>query len=90
MVEQVQPSVSGAAEKMKEGAQEFRQAVATSAAEAYEQTAEALHKYRQRAAEKFNEYSDEAADLIKGRPLTSVLVAFGTGLLLGMLFFRRS
>lgn len=90
MVEQVQPSVTGAAEKFREGAQEFKQAVATSAAQAYEQTAEALHDYRERAAQKFNEYSDEASGVIKGRPLTSVAVAFGAGLLFGLLFFRRS
>lgn len=44
---------------------------------------------RQKTAEKASEFEDQIVDYIRQKPLKSVLVAAGAGLLLGFLLSRR-
>ena len=71
MVEMREHTVSSATEKMKEGAQEFKEAVTSG------------------ARGKFDDYKNEATQMIQENPYRSVLIAFGLGALVGMMMLRR-
>ncbi len=50
---------------------------------------DSLHSYYDEGRERYDEYEDQATDLIRSRPFQSVLVALGVGFLLSLIFGRR-
>ena len=90
MVEQVHPSMGGAAQKMREGAEEFKEAVTEKATETAKRASARMGAYAEQASETVAEYAEEATSFIKDRPITSILAAFGVGLAVGMLLLRRA
>lgn len=80
----------------KENVEHFLNQLTSQGASVVGQATEAVKEYSQQAADKFQQTSqqvadavrqgrDEAAQVIKQRPVESVAVVFGTGLLVGVL-----
>ena len=94
MVEQMQESSLGAsAEKMREGAKEFKQAVADTAKQKYDEYKDTARQkydeYKDTAKETVDKYSKQATDYVHENPITSLAIAFGVGTLIGLMLFRR-
>lgn len=95
MVEQMQESSSlgASAEKMREGAKEFKQAVTETAKQKYDEykdTAKQKYdEYKDTAKEAVDKYSKQATEYVHENPMTALAIAFGVGTLIGLMLFRR-